>query len=250
MAAPDPDAMATPQGRGRFATTCWSVVRAAQDPLSPIAQQALAALCEGYWYPLYVFIRRQGYQPAEAEDLTQGFFARLLEKDFLASVDRGKGRFRSFLLAACSHFIANERDRANAVKRGGKCHLVNLDFAAAEARYGKEPSHRLTAEKMFERRWALTMLDQVLARLRDDYVAANKGVLFDRLRTCLLGQKGVLSYGQVAVELEMSQGAVRVAAHRLRQEFRDALRQEIARTMADTDQVDDEIRDLFAALGS
>jgi RNA polymerase sigma-70 factor (ECF subfamily) len=248
MASVRPDSQ--PVGGTRFATTCWSVVAAAGDPASPLAQEALSALCSSYWYPLYAYIRRQGYPADEAEDLTQEFFTRLLQKDFLAAVDRAKGRFRSFLLAACAHFLANERDRARAWKRGGRCHFVALDFAAAEDRYSKEPSHLLTPEKLFARRWGLTLLDRVLARLRDDYAGKGKSQLFDSLRLCLLGEKNVVPYGRVSEKLHMTPGAVRVAVHRLRQQFRELLREEIATTVHDPDHIEEEIRDLFAALGS
>jgi len=250
MGSANPDSAPGSAQPSRFATTCWSVVVAAQDPLSPAAREALATLCNSYWYPLYAYIRRQGYAAQDAEDLTQEFFAGLLEHDFLLAVDRAKGRFRSFLLAACSHFLANQRDRAQALKRGGRCRFVSLDFAAAEARYGKEPSHVLTAEKLFARRWGLTLLDQVLARLRDDYNSKGKGPLFDRLRVCLLGEKAVVPHGRMAQELGMTPGAVRVAVHRLRRQFRELLREEIARTVHDPDDIEDEIRDLFAAVGS
>jgi DNA-directed RNA polymerase specialized sigma24 family protein len=250
MASANPDSDRISPGQARFATTCWSVVIAAQDPVSPMAQEALATLCNGYWYPLYAFIRRQGNSAEAAEDLTQEFFTRLLEKDFLVGVDRGKGRFRSFLLAACSHFLANERDRARAVKRGGKCRFVTLDFAAAEARIAKEPSHSLTPEKLFARRWSVSLLEQVLNKLRDNYVNTGKVRLFDSLRVCLLGEKDVVPYWRKAEELHMTTGAIRVAVHRLRQQFRELLREEIARTVDEPEHVDDEIRDLFAALSS
>jgi RNA polymerase sigma factor (sigma-70 family) len=239
-----------PQPGARFATTCWSVVVAAQDPASPAAHEALATLCSSYWYPLYAYIRRQGHPAHEAEDLTQEFFARIVEKDFLADVDRAKGKFRSFLVAACAHFLANQRDRERAWKRGGRCSIVSLDFTAAEARYGQEPAHGLTAEKLFARRWGLTLLDQVLARLRADYTDKNKSALFDRLRVCLLGVKDVVPYARVSQELGMTQGAIRVAVHRLRQQFRELLRDEIGRTVEKPEDVEDEIRDLFAALAS
>lgn len=233
----------------RFATTSWSIVAAAKGPLSSVAHDALAALCNSYWFPLYAFIRRQGYQADQAEDLTQEFFTQLLDKDFLAEVDSSKGKFRSFLLAACAHFLSNQRDKDRAGKRGGKCRFVTLDFAAAEQRYGKEPSHQLTPEKLFARRWALTLLDQVLTRLREDFVAKGKARLFDRLRVCLLGDKDVVPPRRTADELGMTPGAIRVAIHRLRQQFRESLREEIVRTVDRPEQVDDEIRDLFAALG-
>jgi DNA-directed RNA polymerase specialized sigma24 family protein len=231
-----------------FATTCWSVVLAAQDPLSPTAREALTALCRTYWYPLYAYIRRRGYPAQDAEDLTQEFFARFLEKDLLLAVDRSKGRFRSFLLAACSHFLANQCDRAKARKRGGRIGFVSLDFATAEMRYSKEPSHTLTPEKLFERRWGLTLLDQVLGRLRDEYTRNGKGKLFDSLRVCLLGDKQLLPQGLTAQQLGMTAGALRVAAHRLRQRFRELLREEITQTVNNPDEVEEEIRDLFAAM--
>ena len=216
---------------------------------SPVrwGREALATLCSSYWYPLYAFIRRQGYSAVEAEDATQEFFARLLGKDFLVGANPAKGKFRSFLLTACAHFLANERDCAQAWKRGGRCRTVGLDFAGAEARYGSEPSHLMTGEKLFARRWALTLLDQVLARLREEYAKAGKGRLFDRLRVCPLGERDVVSYGAKAAELGMTQ-RVRVAVHRLRQQYRELLREEIARTVADPDHIEDEIRDLLAAL--
>ena len=246
MTLPNPDS-----GRqgARFATTSWTIVAAAQGPLSGVARDALTALCDTYWFPLYAYIRRQGYQPEEAEDLTQEFFTQLLEKDFLAGVDSNKGKFRSFLLAACGHFLSNQRDKAKAVKRGGKCRFVTLDFAAAEHRYGKEPAHGLTPEKLFARRWALTLLDQVLARMRDDFVARGKAGLFDSLRVCLLGDKDMVPAGHTVNDLGMSPGAVRVAVHRMRQQFRELLREEIVRTVDKPEHIDDEIRDLFAALG-
>jgi RNA polymerase sigma factor (sigma-70 family) len=249
-----PDANAdsgpAPAQGARFATTCWSVIAAAQDPASPAAHQALSALCSAYWYPLYAYVRRQGHTPHEAEDLTQEFFTRLVEKDFLAGVDPALGKFRSFLLAACSHFLANQRDRERAWKRGGRCSIISLNFAGAEARYGTEPSHGLTPEKLFARRWSLTLLEHVLGRLREDYAAKNKGTLFDRLRICLLGDKEVVPYARVSRELGMTPGAVRVAVHRLRQQFRELLREEIGRTVENPDHIEDEIRDLFAALAS
>jgi RNA polymerase sigma factor (sigma-70 family) len=237
---------------GRFATTCWSVVVAARDAPSALAHEALAALCQAYWFPLYAYIRRHGHAPQEAEDLTQEFFTRLVDKDFLANVDRGKGKFRSFLLAACSHFLANEGDRARTWKRGGRCSIVSLDFAGAEARYGLEPAHDVTPEKLFARRWGLTLLDHALARLRTEYAAKDKTALFDRLRVCLLGEGGQdrFPHARIAYDLGMSPAAVRVAVHRLRQQFREVLRDEIVKTVEEPEQIEDEIRDLFAALGS
>jgi RNA polymerase sigma-70 factor (ECF subfamily) len=233
---------------GGFATTHWSLIAAARDPDSSQAQAALAALCDAYWYPLYAYIRRQGVVAEEAQDLTQEFFARLLEKHWLDGVDQRKGTFRSFLLTACQHFLANERDRARAQKRGGDRKTASIDLGSAEARYGKEPSHHLTAEKLYARRWALTLLEQVLARLREAFVRSGRGPLFDRLRVFLQGEKPDASYAHVALELGMTEGAVKVAVHRLRRQYRDLLREEIARTLDDPTRIDEEIRDLFAAL--
>src|SRR5207253_3905877 len=181
---------------------------AAQDRDSTEARAALAELCESYWYPLYAFIRRQGHSMEDARDLTQEFFARLLEKDYLGAVDRAKGKFRSFLLACCKHFLANERDRARALKRGGGRLTVSLDFQAAESRYALEALQSLPPEKLFERRWALTLLDQVLVRLREEFVSAGKLPWFDRLKAYLTGDKGEATYGQVALDLQTTEGAV------------------------------------------
>jgi DNA-directed RNA polymerase specialized sigma24 family protein len=233
----------------RFATTRWSVVVAAQDVSAPSAKLALASLCQAYWYPLYSYIRRQGHAAADAEDLTQGFFSQLVEKDMLGQVDRSKGKFRSFLLAACNHFLANQRDRAQTWKRGGRSNVVALDLAAAETRYTKEMSHSLTPEKLFARHWGLTLLEAVLDRLREDYTARGKSRLFEALRICLLGEKGMTCSESLATELKMTPGALRVAVHRLRQQFRVELREEIGRTVDGPQQIEEEIRDLFAAVG-
>jgi len=232
-----------------FATTHWSLVLAARDRAEPGAHAALASLCGLYWYPLYAYVRRRGHGADEAHDLTQEFFARLLAKDFLAGVDRGKGEFRSFLLAACNHFLANERDRARAKKRGGGRPVLSLDAADAEGRYRAEPAGGLTPEQLFERRWALALLGEVMARLRADYKGKGKGRLFDRLRGFLVGEKGAGHRG-AADELGLSEGAVKVAVHRLRGRYRELLREEIGRTVATSDEIEEEIRELFAALGS
>jgi RNA polymerase sigma factor (sigma-70 family) len=234
---------------GRFATTRWSLVLAAKGRGEPQAREALADLCALYWYPLYAYVRRRGHDADRAQDLTQEFFARLLEKDFLADVDRGKGRFRSFLLAACKHFLANERDRARALKRGGGREPIPIDALDAESRYRREPVDAMTPERLFDRRWALTLLDQVLQRLGEEMARAGKAVWFDRLKPALLGARGSDPYGQIAAELGMTEGAVKVAVHRLRQRYRALLNEEIARTVDDPGQVEDEIRDLFAAVG-
>jgi RNA polymerase sigma-70 factor (ECF subfamily) len=234
----------------RFATTHWSIVLAARDPVQPHSREALSALCLTYWYPLYAFVRRRGHDAEEARDLTQAFFLRLLEKDYLRVVDRARGKFRSFLLAAFEHFLHNEYDRARAQKRGGGRKLLSLDFTVAEDRYAVEPAHSKTPDKLFERRWALTLLDCVLARLEQEWKDAGKQEVFERLRPCLLDEPQSLPYATLAEELNISPAAVKMAAHRLRKRYRALLREEIARTVENPEQVDDEIAGLFAALGS
>jgi RNA polymerase sigma factor (sigma-70 family) len=233
-----------------FATTHWSMIAAARDRDSPEAREAMATLFRVYWYPLYAFIRRQGYDAEQAQDLTQEFFTRLLEQDFLNGVDRKKGKFRSFLLASCQHFLSNERDRLQAQKRGGGRLVASLNFDTAECRYRADSSDTLPPEKLFERRWALALLDQVLARLRQEYEEGDRAQLFQQLKVFLLGAKGTLRQAQVAEQLGMSEGALKVAVHRLRRRYRELLREEIGRTVDDPEQVDAEIRDLFAILGS
>jgi RNA polymerase sigma factor (sigma-70 family) len=237
---------------GHFATTRWSLVVSAGDRGSPQSATALATLCETYWYPLYAFVRRRGRNADDAQDLVQAFFARLLEKNDLAAAERDRGRFRSFLLASLKHFLANEWDRQRAQKRGGGQQLLSIDFGTAEERYHVEPSHELTAEKVFERRWAMVLLANVLARLREEFVQGGKCDMFERLKVFLTGQQRALTYGQLGAELTMSEGAVKVAVHRLRKRYRELLRKEIGQTLADPapEEVDQEIRDLFAAISS
>jgi RNA polymerase sigma factor (sigma-70 family) len=230
-----------------FPTTHWSQVVAAGDSADPKARSALAALCGRYWYPLYAFIRRRGHDPAAAEDLVQGFFLALLEHESLSSVDRAKGRFRSFLVAACSHYLSNRRDHDRAQKRGHGRVFVPIDTLGAEDRYQREPAHELTAERLFERRWATTLLDCVLEQLADEMSATGKTRLFEALRPTLLGSVARLPYAQISAELGCSETAARLAAHRLRARYRTLLRREVARTLADPAAVDDEIHALFAA---
>jgi RNA polymerase sigma-70 factor (ECF subfamily) len=231
-----------------FAATRWTLVlAAAAGNVSPRAHEAMAELCRSYWYPLYAFIRRHGHDAHEAEDLTQEFFARLLAKQFLSGVDREKGRFRAFLLTAVKRFLANEYDHARAQKRGGGQKIVPLDGLESEARYCREPAHAFTAERLFERQWALTLLEKVLARLQAEMHGAGKAALFDVLKGCL-AQTRTESYAALAGSLGMSEGAVKVAVHRLRRRYRDLLRDEIAQTVAGPEEVEDEIRCLFSAL--
>lgn len=236
------------QASRSFHTTHWSIVLAAGSPSAPNAGEALAALCESYWYPLYAHIRRSGYPQHQAEDLTQDFFADLLQRKDLHVADRARGKFRSFLLSAVNHFLANARRRARAKKRGGGRPLLSLDFQSAERRLHHEPAHQLTAEKVYERRWAITLLERALARLRDELVARDRLTLFDRLKGQLGGDSSV-PLAHVARELSMSEGAVKVAVHRLRRRCRELLRQEIAETVAQPADIDDELRALLDAVG-
>jgi RNA polymerase sigma-70 factor (ECF subfamily) len=233
-----------------FGTTRWSLVLAARDRGTPEADSALAALCSAYWYPLYAFIRRRGHDPDQAADLTQGFFARFLEKDYLGSVDPSKGRFRAFLLAACKHFLANEHDREVALKRGGGRGPISIDRRDAEGRYLSEPAHDLTAERLFDRRWALSLLDRALEQVGRELHQVGKGALYDRLKLVLIGAEGAASYAGLGAELGMTEDAVKKAAQRLRQRYREVLRDLVGETVDEPGQVDDEIRALFAILGS
>ncbi|HWB60139.1 MAG TPA: sigma-70 family RNA polymerase sigma factor [Chthoniobacteraceae bacterium] len=231
---------------GAFAATRWTlVVAAGQEDAAP-AMRALAELCQSYWRPLYAYVRRRGCSPEEAQDLTQEFFARLLAKNYLAGVDRAKGRFRSFLLASLKHFLANEWDRARTLKRGGGRPVVALDALSSEERARIEPADNLSPDKAFERQWALTLLDQALARLRAEYTGDGRGEQFDLLRQFIGADEGE-SYAAIGEKCGMSEGAVKVAVHRLRRRYRDVLREEIAQTVTRREEIDEEIRSLFAA---
>ena len=232
-----------PAPAAQFTTTHWSVVRAASE-----SAPALETLCCTYWYPLYAYVRRRGYHPEEAEDLTQEFFARLLAGKDLAGVDRAKGKFRSFLLAALNHFLANEWDRATAAKRGGNQVLISLDDDNAEERYRREPADETTPEKLFERSWARTLLFEAMAGLRAEYAADGKAQQFEQIRCFLTEEAGAGSYEAVAAQLNTSTGAVAVAVHRMRQRYRELVRREIARTVTTPAELEDEIRHLLDAL--
>ncbi len=237
-----------PPGRAAFAVTHWSIVLAAGSSDSIHARDALEKLCRAYWSPIYAFVRRQGHSPHDAQDLTQGFFERLLEKNYLADVDRSRGRFRSFLLGALKHFLANEWDKAHAQKRGGGQTLIPFDLVTAETAFSIEPADNLTADKIFDRRWALTLLEQVLRRLRAGYASEGKENLFEQLKPTLTEASRSVPYAQIAARLGSTEGAVKVAVHRLRQRYRELLRAEIAETVASPPtEVEDEIQTLFAA---
>ena len=233
-----------------FTTTHWSIVLSAQDRKSRQSERALAALCETYWFPLYAYVRRSVFSSHDAQDLTQEFFAQLLEKDFLKDVDYRRGKFRSFLLAALKHHLGHHRERARAKKRGGGRVPFSLDFDDAENRYHLEPEDPATPERLYLRRWALTLLDRVVRRLEDESIRAGKAETFVGLKEFLTADRQSRPYRQAAESLGMTEGAVKVAVHRLRRRYRELLREEIAQTVADPAEVDDELGELFSAVGS
>jgi len=225
-----------------FATTRWTLVLAAGDQGNPQADKALATLCQTYWMPLYVFVRRRGYAPAHAEDLVQGFFARLLQHRLLGKADRERGRFRTFLLSALGNFIANEWNRQHRLKRGGAALPVSWDARAAEDRYRQAEAETETPATAFDRHWAEALLARTLGQLRRQYAAIGKADLFDALEPCLSGESPATSYLELAAKLGMSEGTLRVAAHRLRRGFGEMLRGEVAHTVASPLEIDDELR--------
>ena len=235
--------------RGPFATTRWSVVLAAGGERSPGSQQALVSLCETYWQPLYAYVRRRGHSVDDAQDLVQEFFARLLEKESVASADPGRGKFRSFLLASLNHFLASEWRRNRAQKRGGARPILSLDFQQGET-FLAGAADDLTPEKVYERKWALTLLTTALSKLRDEYVAAGKLPLLEALQPYLSGDEEAAPYRALGEKLGLTEGAVKVAVHRLRRRCQGILREEIAQTVAGPEEVDQELRDLFDALGA
>ena len=233
---------------GIFATTHWTVVLAAGRCDSRDAHVALEELCRTYWYPLYAYVRRQGHSREDAEDLTQGFFARLLEKNYLEGITSDKGKFRSFLLVAIKRFVANDWDRANRQKRGGGVVPLSLDWQDAETRYQITPADHLSPDKLFDRAWAVIVLERVITRLRDESAAEGKAASYDQLKTFLMMGKSEIPYAQAAATLSMSEGAARVAVHRLRRRYRELLREEITQTLANPAQADEEMQALFTAL--
>ena len=231
-----------------FPNTCWGLIARAKDPASPLARDSLAELCTTYWYPVYAHIRRMGHGPEQAEDLTQEFFARLLEPGALDSIDSQKGRFRMFLLVACNHMLSNRRDYERALKRGGGRKPIPIDLLDAEGRYSLEPSHELTPERLFERRWALTLLDRAQDRLAAELGRSSKAALFHAIWTRLLGELDATSHRDVAAALNLNEMAVRKAAQRIRGRFRELLHEELARTLDDPAEIDNEIIALRAAV--
>ena len=240
-----PSQTAKPQGY--FATTHWSVVLSAGHSDTPRARHALERLCQAYWYPLYAFVRQRGYQPHDAQDLTQAFFARLLEKNTLGKVTREKGKFRSFLLTVLNHFLVDEWKRVSAQKRGA-LRTISLDAQTAETRFRHEPLETATPETIFERNWALALLETVFQRLQQEHESAGKGELFRQLKFCLTTDRSVIPYEQLSTRLDISEGNLKVTVHRLRQRYRELLRAEVANTVSDPKEIEPELRDLFRAL--
>jgi len=231
-----------------FLTTHWSVVTSAGRADTPRARLALESLCKAYWYPLYTYVRRRRYGPEDAEDLTQAFFAWLLSSNAVADADRERGRFRSFLLGALKHFLADEWDRSQAQKRGGGQNPISLEGEAADTRYRLEPADDLTPEKVYEQRWARTLLANVIGHVSAEYSAEGKGELFRALKGSLVQARAAVPYPQLSRQLAMSEGALRVAVHRLRQRYRELLRAEIANTVSSAEEVEEELRYLFRVL--
>jgi len=235
----------TNRSQTRFATTSWTQVLAARDSPSIESRKALDALCRSYWYPLYALVRREGYDADQAKDLTQAYFAELLDKGYLEDYDPARGRFRVFLKTSVKHFLSKERDKERTWKRGGQAEILSLDAHDLEGRYRHEPIDRLTPEEIFERRWTLTILDRVHRSLRQEQEKAGTSRQFALLEGFLTGGAGHKSYQEVATELETSEGAVKTALYRLRQRFGRLLREEVAETLANPDQVDDEVKHLL-----
>jgi RNA polymerase sigma-70 factor (ECF subfamily) len=230
-----------------FATTHWTAVIAAGDRSTPQSEKALAELCGIYWYPLYAYVRRRGHSREDAEDLTQSFFARLLERNYLDGLSAEKGRFRAFLLASLKNFLANEWDKSRRQKRGGPLPALSLDWQSADSRYQIEPADHLTPDRIYDREWALALLERVLTRLRDESAAVGKTRLFDHIKPFLTADKNSVPYPQVAASLSMAEGAVRVAVHRLRRRYRELLRDEISQTLSDPAQLADEMQALLSS---
>lgn len=249
MPVPDSSSTAIPLAGTQFPPTLWSVVLLAggREP-SAQSQQALATLCQNYWFPLFAYLRRNGNSPQDAEDLTQGFFLHLLQKNRLETVAREKGRFRSFLLASLKNFLADAWEKSQAQKRGGGTTIVSFESAGAEERYQAESMPMADPERLFERRWAIALLDRVLGRLEAEFKAAGKGQRFEQLQVFLSGDPRGLHYADIASTLGMTEGAVKVAVLRMRARYRELIQDEVAQTVARPEDVADEMRHLFAVL--
>ena len=251
MTDDDPSAPPATRGTGTpndyFATTHWTAVLAAGRRSTPQADVALEELCRTYWYPLYAYVRRHGHSREDAEDLTQAFFARFLKKNYLEALRGEKGKVRAFLLAALKHFLANEWHRANSRKRGGGIPPLSLDWHDADSRYQIDPADHLSPDKLYDRVWAATLLERVIERLREEMAAEGKAEWFEHLKPCLMFGRGAMPYAPAATALGSTEGAIRVAVHRLRRRYRELLREAIRQTLSDPAQADAEIRALFQA---
>jgi RNA polymerase sigma factor (sigma-70 family) len=250
MASPNDGQEPSSRSSGLFATTHWSVILTAGKGESEQAAEALEKLCLTYWYPLYAYVRRRGYCPEDAQDLIQEFFARFLARNDLARVDRTRGRFRSYLLGALNHYLADDWDRRHRLKRGGQTCQVPFDVASGESHYALEPVDERSPDRLFERRWALALLDLVLSQLQREHQTGGKERLFARLSVFLPGEAEDLSYRQVAQELQMTEGATRVAVHRLRQRYGELFHEAVADTVEDPGDIPDEKRYLLLVLSS
>jgi RNA polymerase sigma-70 factor (ECF subfamily) len=253
MSGSNPDQESVPgrapaQSGDEFPSTIWMRVEQARDAGAAHSREALAELCAAYWHSVYAFIRRKGNDPDRAADLTQDFFTLLIEPGALASVAQGKGKFRSFLMAACSHFLSNRRVYEQALKRGGGRPPVSIDQLEAENRLRLEPFHEMTPERIFLRQWATTLLERVMAKLQSQAAAKGKAHLFEQLRPAILGKESAPSYAQIASSLGVSEGSVKVTVHRFRERYRSLLREEIARTVDDPSEIEQEITTLIDAL--
>jgi len=244
----DAETKPTPQtADAGFVTTRWTHVLAAGRKSSPQADVALEELCRIYWYPLYAYVRRHGRSKEDAEDLTQAFFERFLQKNYLEGLSAERGRFRAFLLASLKHFLANEWDRAGRQKRGAHAAHLSLDWRDADTRYQLDLRDDLSPDKLYDRAWAVALLERVVGRLRDECAADGKAELFTQLKPLLMADKTTISYPQASAALGITEEAARVAVHRLRRRYRELLREEVAQTLAEPAQVEEEMRALFAA---
>ncbi len=239
-----------PAGQESFKTTNWSVVVAAGHGSSTAIRKALGELCETYWFPLYAFARRQGQSPEDAQDLTQEFFARFLERGYFALANRERGRFRTFLLSSLKHFLTEEWRRANRQKRGGGVSFTPFDPQDAENRYSAEPADDLSPDRLYDRRWAEALLERTLGRLKKDYDSTGRAAVYQQLQQLIWGPQARLSYAEMGQTLGMNEGAVKVAVHRLRQRFRELLREEVAQTVENQAQVEEELRHLLGAISA
>jgi RNA polymerase sigma factor (sigma-70 family) len=248
MPTPEDNPTAGPVRDAQFAATSWTLVMAAKQSGSPEAGAALEKLCAHYWYPLYAYVRRKGHDPDKAQDLTQEFFYRLIRENYLGAVDRRRGKFRSFLLAAMNHFMSNQRDYERAAKRGGGQTLFSLDETDAEDRYLREPSSTMSPEKIFERNWFLTLFDQALARLREEQVAAGRAEVFDHLKQFIVDDASAGDYNAAAAKVNMTANAVAVTVHRWRERYKKLVHEEVVRTVADPSEIEEELRRFFTVM--